>query len=383
MGVLAYRSLLILSQQMPLYENLQNALTSALQVPNKSNVYLEVGEAKQLRVSSHRNDSSPSFSSYEIQLAVVVCGEKRINESLTMVKSALLFTRRPLLLHLFTNPELYDNFTWVLSKWKQQARLWFDFNIYDVKYPNSVGQQWRSLFKACVQRLFFPDMLKDVDSLLYVDTDTIFFRPLDHLWAYFKKMNSSHLAALSPDAEDVAIGWYNRFASHPFYGNVGVNSGVMLMNLTKMRSFKWMEKVTAHFVKYKEDLNLTLGDQDIINIIFHFNPDRLYLFPCEWNFRIDHCLYQLICDSAAQNGVSVLRGSRQAFHKGKYPAFKAIYDILSKFDLEADLEEGLLNPVVDALETEPSNCGKPVAAALIKHLNESVHARKAASFSSA
>lgn len=34
-------------------------------------------------------------------------------------------------------------------------------------------------------------------------------------------MNSSQLAALAPEHEDPNVGWYNRFARHPFYGKLG------------------------------------------------------------------------------------------------------------------------------------------------------------------
>lgn len=50
----------------------------------------------------------------------------------------------------------------------------------------------------------------------------------------------------------------------------GVNSAVMLMNLTKMREFKWTEYMGPILNKF--ELNLTWGDQDIINIIFHYHP---------------------------------------------------------------------------------------------------------------
>jgi len=50
----------------------------------------------------------------------------------------------------------------------------------------------------------------------------------------------------------------------------GVNSGVMLMNLTRMRAFSWTNYVVPIYKEYK--LKITWGDQDIINIIFHFHP---------------------------------------------------------------------------------------------------------------
>lgn len=79
-------------------------------------------------------------------------------------------------------------------------------------------------------------ILKEVDSLLYVDTDVLFLRPMDDIWSFLKEFNTTQLAAMAPEHEIPKIGWYSRFARHPFYGKTGVNSGVMLMNLTRIRN---------------------------------------------------------------------------------------------------------------------------------------------------
>lgn len=88
------------------------------------------------------------------------------------------------------------------------------------------------LIRPCVLKV----ILRDVDSLLYVDTDVLFLRPMDDIWSLFKSFNGTQLAAMAPEHEVPKIGWYSRFARHPFYGVTGVNSGVMLMNLTRIRS---------------------------------------------------------------------------------------------------------------------------------------------------
>nr|CAD7458280.1 unnamed protein product [Timema tahoe] len=109
----------------------------------------------------------------------------------------------------------------------------------------------------------------------------------------------------------------------------GVNSGVMLMNLTRMRLFSWTDYVAPIYKEYK--LTMTWGDQDIINIIFHFHPamyfftDKLYVYPCRYNYRPDHCMYMSVCHGAEQLGVAVLHGSRGSFHAEKLPAFRAIF----------------------------------------------------------
>lgn len=92
-------------------------------------------------------------------------------------------------------------------------------------------------------------LLKDVDSLLYVDTDILFLQPVEEIWNFLSQFNSSQLAGMAPEHEEPRIGWYNRFARHPYYGKTGVNSGVMLMNMTRIRAthFKvW--RASAHLM---------------------------------------------------------------------------------------------------------------------------------------
>ena len=54
--------------------------------------------------------------------------------------------------------------------------------------------------------------------------------------------------------------------------------------------------------------------------------EKLYVFPCEWNLRPDHCMYGMTCDSAEENGASIIHGNREVFHNEKQPVFKAVYD---------------------------------------------------------
>lgn len=97
-----------------------------------------------------------------------------------------------------------------------------------------------------------------MDSLLYVDTDVLFLRPMDDIWSLFKSFNGTQLAAMAPEHEVPKIGWYSRFARHPFYGVTGVNSGVMLMNLTRIRgaAFKVSSKAWLQPPRLKRDVML-------------------------------------------------------------------------------------------------------------------------------
>ena len=153
-----------------------------------------------------------------------------------------------------------------LDSWPRAVQTKFNFTIYPITFPEENAKEWKKLFKPCAsQRLFLPVgvessfkhiswnsytfekwahkflwsvfqlILKEVDSLLYVDTDILFLQPVEDIWALLSQFNSSQLAAMAPEHEEPRIGWYNRFARHPYYGETGINSGVMLMNMTRLR----------------------------------------------------------------------------------------------------------------------------------------------------
>jgi UDP-xylose:glucoside alpha-1,3-xylosyltransferase len=98
-----------------------------------------------------------------------------------------------------------------------------DFEIHPISFPNNDPKisetKWRNIFKPCAcQRLFLPVSLKnclkiknrlllslslkksllpDVDSVLYMDSDSIFLAPPETFWDQFNKMNSSQVIGIA------------------------------------------------------------------------------------------------------------------------------------------------------------------------------------------
>uniref|UniRef100_A0AAV2IUC8 Glucoside xylosyltransferase 1 n=1 Tax=Knipowitschia caucasica TaxID=637954 RepID=A0AAV2IUC8_KNICA len=137
-------------------------------------------------------------------------------------------------------------------------------------FPSENAAEWKKLFKPCAsQRLFLPLILKGVDSVVYVDSDIVFLQPVDRLWALLSRFNSTQLAAMAPEHEEPRIAWYNRFARHPYYGRTGINSGVMLMNMTRMRDAFFLP-VLQH-----RDPNLILLVDHKLGVNLHLNLMQL------------------------------------------------------------------------------------------------------------
>ena len=106
----------------------------------------------------------------EIVIAVVVCGD-RVNETILMIKSAVLFSRSPIKVIIFGD----DN---ALLSLKQSSSHYWSYNSQDddghisstsplyrkakldlrpITFPSDKAEEWKKLFKPCAsQRLFLP-----------------------------------------------------------------------------------------------------------------------------------------------------------------------------------------------------------------------------------
>lgn len=266
----------------------------------------------------------------EVILVTVVCGLERTEEAFVMIKSALMFLslKHRLKFVVVTEKSLFQMLDEKLAG-LQSTLPNFSFKIFEVDFPKENSENWRSLFKPCAsQRLFLPTLLP-YERVVYVDCDTLFLSSPYDMFQLFNRFNSTQIAGLSIESESLNIGWYPRFAAHPFYGKFGVNSGVMLMNLERMRKVKWEQKLLPIFEEY--NLSLVFGDQDIINIYFHFHPDQLQILPCELNYRPDHCMYETYSLCPAHEGVKLIHGNRGYFHKPQnQPIFSQIYNTIQR-----------------------------------------------------
>lgn len=123
-------------------------------------------------------------------------------------------------------------------------------------------------------RIFLPDLLPDVERILYLDVDTIVTAPLGSLWE--TDLSDHYLAAVT-----------NVFQlDHlPRLAELGIddprdyfNSGVVLFNLERMRRDGAPERLREYGRAHSEEL--WWPDQDALNLVL--GSQRLRLHP-RWN----------------------------------------------------------------------------------------------------
>ncbi|KAM7287508.1 glucoside xylosyltransferase 1 [Ixodes scapularis] len=276
-----------------------------------------------------------------VTLVVVTCGD-RLELTMTNLKSAIAFSRTPLRLILYADEENIKILQDRIMQWpvSVQARITYDLRL--VVFPSTNSEKWKKLFAPCsAQRLFLPDMLPDEDAVLYLDADTLFLNPIEELWDVFGKMNESQLIALVPEIEDEANNWYKLENEHPYVHPFGVNAAVMPMNLTRMRNFGWVSRMGPLLEEYED--RIFLGDQDLVNVLLSFHPDRLFLMTCRWNYRQENCMFHTSC---AGETPALVHGSRNcSTDPDREPTIYAVFSVMHKYELGTSLERNFIDPL--------------------------------------
>lgn len=114
-------------------------------------------------------------------------------------------------------------------------------------------------FKISLQKIYLADYLKDVNKVLYLDADTLVQKDLARV--YKKDMAGYYIAAVKDGLmyqhpehiEEIGL------KEHNFY----FNSGVMLLNLKKMRKDDVVRSAEIYFNTHQE----VFGDQDVLNVV--------------------------------------------------------------------------------------------------------------------
>lgn len=127
-------------------------------------------------------------------------------------------------------------------------------------------------YKVGMHKIYLPEVLKDLDKVIYMDGDTLVLKDLRPL---FDMDVSNVYAAVAKD------GIYYRFPKE--MAEIGLdkrgfyfNSGVMLYNLALQRQDNIVEKL-VEYIKTHEDF---FGDQDVLNVVF---GDKLKLMSYRYN----------------------------------------------------------------------------------------------------
>ncbi|KAL1442463.1 hypothetical protein MTO96_030790 [Rhipicephalus appendiculatus] len=228
-------------------------------------------------------------------------------------------------------------------------------DVMPVWFPKEEYNQWRTMFRPCAtQRLFLTRMLPYEDAILYVDTDVIFVHPIEDLWRNFYAMNEWQMAGMAPETEHYKYNHYITKALHPFVQPFALNAGLLMMNLTRMRTFHMENRV----MRLKEEFKglIPYADQDLLNIVFARYPQGIFTFTCRWNFRGEHCYGDALCTDGP---IAAVHASREMFLSNGEPALVTLHQTMQNFKLGQKLVDDFILPLKKNLQkTTVTGCTK-------------------------
>lgn len=138
----------------------------------------------------------------------------------------------------------------------------------------------RHLSSAAYYRLRLGSLLPNVDKILYLDGDTIVMKDLQNL--YSTDIDDYYVAgALDLDAALIRGDDYVKQIGMKSCDQY-INSGVLLMNLSKIREDKLEIKFDDFIAKYHNPENRVgiFHDQDVLNAVCY---DKIFVLPLKYN----------------------------------------------------------------------------------------------------
>ncbi|KAK3734554.1 hypothetical protein RRG08_003463 [Elysia crispata] len=140
---------------------------------------------------------------------------------------------------------------------------------------------------------------RNISKLILLDVDLIFKSDISGLFSLFDKFAGGQVIGIARENQPVYRHVFTEYRQRhpdtkigepPPEGITGVNSGVLLLDLDKLRcsdaynSMFQPDHIPGLVRNYS--IHANLGDQDFYTLIQLERPELLYLLPCGWNRQL-------------------------------------------------------------------------------------------------
>ena len=171
----------------------------------------------------------------------------------------------------------------------------------------------RKSFTAAYYRLQLPDILQGLDKVLYLDGDTIVMKDL--LSLYNLNLDNYYAAGVKD--------YWSVTKDPDYYKIIGIesmdqyiNSGVLLMNLDKMRNDNLKKEFSA-YIKKNHCSKKRIGkyhDQDVINYTCY---GKILHIPLKYN-AMHSCIYDYYCTTTHKLDISLFNNIKKFYGESEW-----------------------------------------------------------------
>ncbi|CAF0904861.1 unnamed protein product [Brachionus calyciflorus] len=140
---------------------------------------------------------------------------------------------------------------------------------------------------------------QNINKMILLDSDLKFKNDIGELYKLFNQFNESNLIGIARDGQPVYrhLFWKyrqenpeTRVGNPPPDGLTGFNSGVLLLDLEKMRKSELYQNLLTHesveYLTKKYYFKGHLGDQDFFTLLSMEHEELFYVLPCQWNRQL-------------------------------------------------------------------------------------------------
>lgn len=194
----------------------------------------------------------------------------------TVMQSILEHTDSRICFHILHDETLSSDNKYKLEKVARSGPSKIEFHKIDEDDFSVVKNQMSRFTIGAMFRCSLPELLPDLNRIIYLDADLFVNRDIKELW----DVDVREYCLAGVVDEGVAVHNHPRILNkYPEIKKESYfNSGVLYMNLKKLREFGNLKKLVVDFLI--ENPEAGLPDQDALNVLFH---DKVLYLDGSWN----------------------------------------------------------------------------------------------------
>ena len=194
----------------------------------------------------------------------------------TVMQSILEHTDSRICFHILHDETVSEENKRKLKQVANQKGDSIQFHFIDTAIFDDVKERLHRFTVGTMFRLMLPEILPNLDKIIYLDADLFVNRDIKELWDV--DIREYCLAGVIDEGVDIhnyprILNNYPKIKKESYF-----NAGVLYINLKKLREFGNLKKLVVDFLV--ENPEAGLPDQDALNVLFH---DKVLYLDDSWN----------------------------------------------------------------------------------------------------
>ena len=273
-------------------------------------------------ITQNKEQSHTEAADEVIHFATTIIGTKFYNYGLILIKSIVFTTKKTVHFYIFTTDDSVDKILIEIQAWPKEFKS--RLNVYkldeytgsDLHFPVGKNKAIHKKILAYTAVMRSPVIAQITSKLIYIDADLLALDDLWKLWRVFDTFDRNQTIAASIGRR------YAAMRGEEVFLGLGVNAGLLLMDLGKLKQLSFMEEY-LNISRYKHTALHTYNDQDLFCLYFKRFPEQHLLLPCLWNFRpsMNFCAKKsrYLCKEVEDLGVGLIHDVYPTFFgKGEF-----------------------------------------------------------------